>query len=80
MLFPEKSNKWKEIKNKNLSYDLLYDINKKIGFRGKFIRYFNENNQEWPIRWYKKIYNLQLNNCEFNIFHEKRNIYAKIIR
>ena len=77
MIFPEKSDKWNKLINTELSNDVIYDINNKVGFRGKCIKYLKKYKNSWAIRWYRKIYNLQLNDCEFNIFHEKRNIYAK---
>jgi hypothetical protein len=80
MVFPEKSKYWKNITNNDLTNELLYNINDQVGFKGKFIKYLQKNKDTWAIRWYKRIHNLHLNNCVFNVFHEKRNIYAKIIR
>ena len=80
MIFPEKAATWKNLIHNDLTNEVIYDINNKVGFRGKFIRYLKKYKNSWAIRWYRKIYNLQLNDCDFNVFHEKRNIYAKIIR
>ena len=80
MIFPEKTNNWELIKDSFLTDKIIYDINDNVGFRGKFIKNLKTHKNSWGIRWYRMIYNLQLNDCDFNVFHEKRNIYTKIIR